>query len=70
MAGFRPGTTVVTREPFVTVDAGLPPGRYRFRLVVVDDHGNRSLPSEVVVTVVDSAGPRRPRGGTLRVGPR
>jgi hypothetical protein len=35
----------------VTVDAGLRPGRHRFRLVVVDDSGNRSSPDELVVTV-------------------
>lgn len=34
------------------VDAGLPPGSYRFQLVVVNERGRRSLPTEAVVTVL------------------
>jgi hypothetical protein len=65
MAEFVPGTPVVTREPVVTVDAGLRPGRHVFRLVVVDDNGQQSAPDERIVTVnrtrpVDPTIPTRP----------
>lgn len=46
-----PNQPVVTREPKLVVDAGLPGGRYRFRLVVVDDRGRPSKPAEAVVTI-------------------
>lgn len=52
MASFRPNVPLVTRADFVRVDPGLPVGQHRFRLVVVDDHGNRSRPTEVVVSVL------------------
>lgn len=52
MAAFRPNVPVVTRAEFVRVDPGLPVGQHRFRLVVVDDQGNRSRPAEVVVSVL------------------
>lgn len=40
-----------TDQSAVEVDAGLPPGAYRFRLVVVNKTGRRSAPAEVVVTI-------------------
>ncbi len=52
MATFEPNQPIVMHEPVITVDAGLAPGRYRFRLVVVDDEGNASAPDEVVVEIV------------------
>lgn len=52
MARFVPNEPVVTTEPFVMVDAGLPVGQHRFQLEVEDDHGNRSAPDIRVVTVV------------------
>ncbi len=52
MARFLPNEPVVTSEPLVTVDAGLPVGQHRFQLVVEDDQGNRSVPDVRVVTVV------------------
>lgn len=51
MAVFQPNRPVTTSEPRVVVDAGLPPGRHRFRLVVVDDSGLSSAPDEAVVTI-------------------
>jgi hypothetical protein len=51
MPRFLPNQTIETSVPVVTVEAGLRPGRHRFRLVVVDESGNRSEPDEVVVTV-------------------
>ena len=51
MPTLQPNQPLVTEQPFLVVDGGLPPGQYRFRLVVEDAHGNESLPAEKVVTV-------------------
>lgn len=51
MASFAINQTLVTREPVITVDAGLRPGLHRFRLVVTDDQGISSQPDEVVVQI-------------------
>ena len=51
MAVFKTNTPVITRKPYVTVDAGLKPGTYRFRLVVTDEQGNRSRADYVTVKV-------------------
>jgi len=51
MARFVVGTPQITREPTITVDAGLPVGRHRFRLEVVDASGLRSAPDQVIVEV-------------------
>ena len=51
MATFTVGKPITTKEPTVTVDAGLPVGLHRFQLVVVDDAGNRSEPDVAVVSV-------------------
>lgn len=51
MARFAIGQTVTTDQPTVVVDAGLPAGSHRFRLVVVDMAGNTSRPDEVLVVV-------------------
>jgi hypothetical protein len=53
VAEFVPGREVPTREPRIDVDPGLRPGTYLFRLVVVNDRGEESLPDERVVTIVD-----------------
>ena len=57
MAKFVRGKPVETDAPTVVVDAGLPPGRHRFQLVVVDDAGNRSAPAAVDVVVGPRPGP-------------
>lgn len=61
MASFVPGTEINTDTPTVEVTASpdrpLPLGRQLFRLVVVDDSGNASQPTQVVVLVADQAAP-------------
>jgi hypothetical protein len=51
MPTLAPGETVDTREAAFEIDAGLPPGRYRYQLVVEDDHAVASEPVEHVVTI-------------------
>lgn len=61
MAEFVVNADVATAEPTVEVtinaDRPLPLGRQRFRLIVVDDAGNRSAPDEVVVIIADQDAP-------------
>ena len=45
------GETIVTREPFLLVDAGHPPGTYRFQLIVDDDDEQPSLPDELKIVI-------------------
>jgi hypothetical protein len=47
-----PGDGEKTREPFATVDARLEPGRYVFRLEVVNERGQMSAPADVTVEVL------------------
>ena len=51
MATFVLNQPIVTAEPGIVVENQLKPGSYRFRLVVVDNDGNQSAPSERVVVV-------------------
>lgn len=51
MARFVVNTPITTREPSVTVDAGLPIGRHRFRLEVIDAAGLRSRPVDAIIEV-------------------
>lgn len=46
-----PNQEVTTTQPFLTVPAGLQPGRYVFQLVVVDEAGMRSAPMRRLVTI-------------------
>jgi hypothetical protein len=68
MTAFAIGTPVITREVTITVDAGLPIGRHRFRLEVIDAADRRSAADEEIVEVqgrvigptgpvIDPAGP-------------
>jgi hypothetical protein len=57
MARFVAGTPQITREPTIVVDAGLPIGRHRFRLEVIDAAGRRSAPDEAIVEVRQIVGP-------------
>jgi hypothetical protein len=50
-------TDIPTVEVTFTDNNPLRNGRHRFRLVVVDDSGNRSAPDEVVVIVADQERP-------------
>jgi hypothetical protein len=49
---FTPNKPFATDQAAVEVDPGLAPGTYRFRLVVVNQRGQRSQPAEVAVTIV------------------
>jgi hypothetical protein len=60
---FEPNRSVETRRPTVVVDAGLPRGRHRFRLEVVNARDQRSQTVEVVVTVMGRRPPARPSRG-------
>lgn len=51
MARFVLNQPITTAEPVIAVDAGLPLGRHRFRLEVVDARGRRSAPDETIVEV-------------------
>ena len=55
---FTPNKPVETNEAKIVVDPGLPAGRHRFQLVVVNRRGQRSRPTEVVVTI-ENRGPIR-----------
>ena len=61
MAEFVVNADVVTEKSLieVTVDPGKPlsVGRHRFRLIVVDDSSNKSLPDEVEIIVADQENP-------------
>ncbi len=50
-------TTDATIEVTVNVQKPIPVGKHRFQLLVVDDSGNKSLPSVVDVVVKDSQNP-------------
>jgi hypothetical protein len=81
MARFAINEPIVTGEPTIVVDAGLPVGRHRFRLEVVDTAGQVSRPDEAIVEVqrivtppvppvVVEPVPRPPIGPTPPIGPR
>ncbi len=61
MAEFIINQEVKTDTPTVEVtlspDRPLPLGRHTFRLVVVDDSGNSSIPDDVIVIVADTQNP-------------
>jgi hypothetical protein len=61
MAEFIINQEVKTETPTVEVTLSatnaLPLGRHTFRLVVVDDSGNTSIPDDVIVIVADTENP-------------
>ena len=61
MAEFVINADVTTKEPKVEVtltpDKPMALGRQRFRLIVVDDGGNKSAPDEVIVIIADQEAP-------------
>ncbi len=61
----RPNAEYITESPLLVIDAGLAPGRHRFRLVVETAGGRRSQPAEVIVTVLPAPG-GIPRLGLVR----
>jgi len=60
MARFAINTPITTREPTVTVDAGLPIGRHRFRLEVIGAQRRPSTPNDAIVEVQRLAVDPRP----------
>ena len=61
MAEFAINTDISTKESSIEVtvtrDRPLRVGRHTFRLVVLDDAGNKSAPDEVIVIVADQENP-------------
>jgi hypothetical protein len=51
MPTFDPQKPIVTNEPVIVVDGGLPPGRYIFQLVAIDESGNQSEPATRTVII-------------------
>jgi len=60
-------TDVPTVEVTITANNALQLGRHRFRLIVVDDSGNSSLPDEVDVIVADAEAPTAVLGAPATV---
>ncbi len=69
MAEFTPGKPVRSSEPSVRVDTLLASGRYRFRLIVLDNDRNASAPAELIVSIVKDAGAAPPTTPTTPVIP-
>ncbi|MGB8167343.1 MAG: hypothetical protein WCF18_07605 [Chthoniobacteraceae bacterium] len=57
---FEPNRPIETSQAAAQVDAGLPVGRHRFQLIVVNSRGQSSKPSEAVVIVLDPGQPPPP----------
>lgn len=53
MANLKQGAIVSTREPVISVDNALRPGRHRFRLRVRREDERQSLPDEVIVEITE-----------------
>ena len=49
------GKPLRSKLPTLLVENKLEPGEYVFRLVVIDDEANASVPADLVVTVVDAS---------------
>jgi hypothetical protein len=56
MARFAIDEPITTRLPTIAVDEGLPIGRHRFRLLVVDVEGRRSDPHDAIVEIQRTIG--------------
>lgn len=61
MPEFKPNVLVIQKDPLVSVDVKqdnpMPPGLYRFQLVVIDDGDNESDPAFIDVIVRDTKRP-------------
>ncbi len=61
MAEFIINADVVTKESKIEVTVNrekpLPLGRHTFRLIVVDDAGNKSIPDDIQVIIADQENP-------------
>jgi uncharacterized protein (DUF2141 family) len=51
MADFSRNRRIITREPIIKVDAGLPAGRYAVALTVIDSAGNVSKPAKITIEI-------------------
>lgn len=60
MPDFSNTKRVETRDPLISVDPGMPVGRYIFQLTVTDQQGNVSKPAKLGVEIVDGPGIRDP----------
>lgn len=51
MVKLEPGKPIQTKTARIVVDPGIPPGRYRLTLVVVDESGNESRPAARTIEI-------------------
>jgi len=52
MAFLEVGKPVVTKEPFLVIDPGLPAGEYLFQLEVMTEDRRASAPAQLTVQVI------------------
>jgi len=64
MTIFKPGVTVSTKVPVISVDNALRPGRHRFRLRVRRDDERQSQADEVIVEITEIGIVREPQFDT------
>jgi len=62
----KPGVPVTLDQPDLLVENKLSPGRYRFRLVAIDNAGLESDPTDIVVTI-EAPAPEPVKPGPGRV---
>ena len=63
MPVLEPNRALRSTEPLLKVENDLPPGRWHFRLVVVDNDGVESQPADLFVTIRARPAPTPPDGG-------
>ncbi len=57
MVKLEPRKPIETKTAKIEVDPGIPPGRYRLTLVVIDESGNESRPAVRTIEII----PQSPR---------
>jgi hypothetical protein len=67
MAVLTPDVPMTVTTPRLLVENKLAPGKYRFRLVVIDDQGLPSEPTELTVSILE-ASPPPPRDTPIGTG--
>lgn len=68
MTVLTPDVPLTVSAPSLLVENKLAPGKYRFRLVVIDDQGLSSEPTELTVSILE-ASPPPPRDTPVGPGP-